>query len=874
MNTQEWPKQLKDACRLTGARWAAWLVLAQSGWVLGPRYALNKPREDYLTNFIQEKITSTWLGGALSSGRSRSRTMGSYADQMGCERIFLFPNPDANQIIMVGADKFEKTEAGLFRILATFPLPFTELDTIYDKETAEVPIFSEAGLEASYDPKSALDNILKFLTKLISCDSAYLAIRYGNLFHIESIINCPSMVRGYDIPLQEDIPLSTIVISQKGLIVEDISQEPRFALNNVLDRRFRAWMGIPIMIGQRVIGFVAFASAKPGTFDTETLETVSQKTGRLAYHVETAIIFSEAAHYMQQLALLNELASTASLAVDLDEFARRVMQRLRRLFDIDWSAILLLSSDGTTLQEFGGGSQMGPPWVIPIENSLMGSTVTTGSPARTGDLHSIPHHTIHPDLRSELAVPLKYRGLVIGTLVLVSTKVNAFSHQDEQLLQVIASHMAGLFENVRLNEETRERAQKLQDSVRQLQAIRETALDIAGDLDPDTLLKRIAQRARDLVGARGAEVGLLREDEDVVQIVVSETPWEKSQVNIVPLMAGVVGRLAAFGDPIKVSDYDSWKGKLSPDKSAPYRAIAGVPLKFRGNVIGTLTVMDDRIDREFNQEDLQLLELMAPQAAISIRNARLYQELQERIEAQQLAESRLIRSARLAAVGEMAAGVAHELNNPLTTVNGFVELVLEELPPDSPHRPDLELVMKEALRARGVVRRLLDFSRPVDDQRVRADVNELVTQVLALVNHLAHTSSVEIQMELDEELPWITIDTNQITQVIVNLVNNALQAMPDGGELLVRTGLESRDWGCDLHNWVTITICDTGEGVPDELLERIFEPFFTTRPEGMGTGLGLSVSYGIVSSHNGFIDVDSQETKGTCFTVYLPVTND
>jgi signal transduction histidine kinase len=425
---------------------------------------------------------------------------------------------------------------------------------------------------------------------------------------------------------------------------------------------------------------------------------------------------------------------------------------------------------------------------------------------------------------------------------------------------------------MRLNEETRERAQSLADSVRQLQAVRDTSLDIAGDLDLDTLLSRVAQRARDLVGARGAELGLYIHQDQVIEIVVSDTPWENVTGIKIPLMAGVAGRLTAFGEPLIVSNYNTWHGRLSFDHQESFHSVAGVPLKFKGQVIGTLTVLDDRPEKQFTHEDVHLLELLAPQAAISIRNARLYQELETRIKAQQLAESRLVRSARLAAVGELAAGVAHELNNPLTTVTGFVELVLNDLPEGSQQRADLQLVLEEAYRARGVVRRLLDFSRPAEDQRIRTDLSQLVLQVLPLINHLARTSGVDIQTELSEGLPWTSIDPNQIKQVLLNILHNGLQAMPASGTLTVATFLEARELGGKNADCLVIQIKDTGNGIPSENLERIFEPFFSTRPAGKGTGLGLSVSYGIITSHGGTIDVSSTPGMGSCFTIFLPVS--
>jgi signal transduction histidine kinase len=607
--------------------------------------------------------------------------------------------------------------------------------------------------------------------------------------------------------------------------------------------------------------------------------------GRLAYAVENAIIFAETARYLQQLALLNEMASAASLGVDTHEVARRVMERLRRTFRTERASVFLLSADRKILLEYGSELAGSQPRAIPVEKSLVGGVVKTGLPLRTcvssdslqaeGRLGILnPAGSVHPGAAlgscSALAVPLKYHGVVIGALALESEESNAFNLQDEQLLVGIASHMAGMFENMRLNEETRERAQKLQDSVRQLQAVRETALEIGsaqGNLDLDTLLQRVVHRARELVDARGAELGLVDEDQGIVKVLVSEKPWQQDQPAQIPLMADVAGRVAALGEPLVVHDYNTWGGRISPYCEEPFKTVAGVPLKFQGQVIGALTVSDDRPGKVFGPEDIQMLELLAPLITVWIRNARLYRELQERIEAQQVAENRLIRSARLAAVGEMAAGVAHELNNPLTTVAGFVELVLEELPQDSPHRPDLELVLREAQRARGVVRRLLDFSRPAENQRVRTDLNELVGDILTLVHHLVRTGGVEMHIELWEDLPWIAVDPAQIKQVLLNLVHNAIQAMPRGGTLAVKTApvrRQDRDWLC-------ISVADTGVGITAENLERIFEPFFTTRPAGQGTGLGLSVSYGIITEHGGYIEVESHPDQGSCFYIFLPV---
>jgi signal transduction histidine kinase len=245
----------------------------------------------------------------------------------------------------------------------------------------------------------------------------------------------------------------------------------------------------------------------------------------------------------------------------------------------------------------------------------------------------------------------------------------------------------------------------------------------------------------------------------------------------------------------------------------------------------------------------------------------IQQELQARVAAQQAAESRLIQTTKLAAVGEMAAGVAHELNNPLTTVVGFSELVLSSLPPGSPQRADLELVLKEARRARDVVRRLLDFSRQSETIRVKADLNEIVLDVLSLMQHLIQINGISIRTEFEVNLPWVMIDRNQMKQVFLNLLHNALNAMPDGGNLEINTSRKIR-YGTQ---YIAVGIKDSGVGIPPENLPRIFEPFFTTRAGQGGTGLGLSVTYGIVSEHGGTIEAESTPGSGSIFTVFIPI---
>jgi sigma-B regulation protein RsbU (phosphoserine phosphatase) len=297
-----------------------------------------------------------------------------------------------------------------------------------------------------------LTSLLEYLARHLPCEAAYLAVRSGDVFHVQATWKCNPAIQNTSISVNSDAALQNILENGHGLVLRDAAHHRPFALRKVTKRNTRSWLGIPIMIGRQVIGLAAFVATKSDAFTEAHLRQATQRVNQVAYNVENAIILSEVTRYLQQLALLNDLATTAALGIEADsahpgeELARRVMIRLRRVFNTDWAAVLLLSPDGKTLQEFGGGSLNAPPWIVPVQESLMGLAVENGTPIRVGDLRNAQrHYPIRSNLRSELAVPLKYRGKVIGALVLVSEELNAFTSRDEQLLVVIASQLAGFF---------------------------------------------------------------------------------------------------------------------------------------------------------------------------------------------------------------------------------------------------------------------------------------------------------------------------------------------------------------------------------------------------------------------------------------------
>lgn len=226
-------------------------------------------------------------------------------------------------------------------------------------------------------------------------------------------------------------------------------------------------------------------------------------------------------------------------------------------------------------------------------------------------------------------------------------------------------------------------------------------------------------------------------------------------------------------------------------------------------------------------------------------------------------KAHLLHTDRLATIGQLAAGIAHELNNPLTDILGFAQLAANR--PDLPDQTyqDLVRIVKSALYAREVIKRMLLFGRQTRPKQTDVDLNGIIEEWRDFIEFRCAKNNIRIRMSLDSQLPVISGDPAQLNQVLVNLVINAIQAMPDGGQLTVCTGTDPKN--------VFVSVQDTGQGIKKEIRDKIFLPFFTTKDVDKGTGLGLAVVYGIVKEHGGTIEVKSTEDCGTTFEVRFPL---
>jgi two-component system NtrC family sensor kinase len=293
-------------------------------------------------------------------------------------------------------------------------------------------------------------------------------------------------------------------------------------------------------------------------------------------------------------------------------------------------------------------------------------------------------------------------------------------------------------------------------------------------------------------------------------------------------------------------------------------------------VAATQNITAGRLDQEVQadaQGELALLADSFNTMLASLRQMRadleewgrtLEVKVAERTDQVMEMQVRVAQSERLASLGMLAAGVAHEVNNPLGGILALTALTLEDLPADHPDRHNLEVVVRQTERCRDIVKGLLDFSRQSDATMEQLEINAVLDQTLALVGQQASFLNVKVVRDLTPDLPPVTGDRSQIQQVILNILVNAVQAMGERGTLTLTThpGAGGRE--------VEIRIADTGCGIPPDVIDRIFDPFFTTKQGGQGTGLGLAIAYGIVTRHRGHISVQSEVGRGTTFTIRLP----
>lgn len=407
---------------------------------------------------------------------------------------------------------------------------------------------------------------------------------------------------------------------------------------------------------------------------------------------------------------------------------------------------------------------------------------------------------------------------------------------------------------------------------RELDTILKFSALINSSLNIIEVLDNAMKWAEEFIDAEASSVYELEEDKNELFIRLARGEKKRAVEGLkVKVGEGIAGSVVKTGKPIAIQDVT--KDKRFSDRfdritGFKTRSVICVPLILRDRPIGALQVMNKRNREPFRQADLELLNSIAQLLAISMENAKLYQQLEEKFEltSMELAstQKKLIRSERLAAMGHLVQGVAHEIRNPIMTIGGFAHRMKKELQQDYKLQKYIDIILDESGRLERLVREVREFSEVQSASLVLDHIEPTIHEVLQIFEPLARNHDVKLSVEIQDDLPPISMDASQLVIAMSNIIENALEAMPNGGNLTLRATREVR--------LLSVSFRDTGVGIDREQLDAIYDPFVTSKTRG--AGLGLTMVYQIVMNHHGDIRISSELDKGTDVTIQLPLPSE
>ncbi|MDE3069054.1 MAG: GAF domain-containing protein [Verrucomicrobiota bacterium] len=494
-----------------------------------------------------------------------------------------------------------------------------------------------------------------------------------------------------------------------------------------------------------------------------------------------------------------------------------------------------------------------------VGEGLTGWVARHGRPARVGDVtQDVRYVAARPGVRSELAVPLEVNGEVRGVLNVDSDRADAFSADDQELLQELAVQAAKVIHNTWLYEQLRLKARLFESLAAVSRAINST-------LNLDEALRAITREACLLMRARMCSLMMLDETGQWLDLRASHGASaayvKKPRLSVEDSVLGVVARRKK---PLQVENVQtsSRYQNIEMARQESLVSLLSVPLLFAGQAIGTLSVYTGQ-PYQFSNEEIRILGALAELSAIAIEKARLYERVVD-------VEEQLRQNEKLSALGLLAAEVAHEIRNPLTVMKLLYHSLDLKFPAGDPRAKDARLIEAKMEHLNKIVEQILAFARTTEPRLAPVNLNELIDELGLLVRHKLANQNIQLVRDLQQDLPAVPADAPQLEQAFLNLILNAAEAMPEGGSLTVktRTGRVTRASGPPTH--VSVEFKDTGEGMSEALRRRAFTAMLSTT-KAKGTGLGLAIVGRIIETHRGAIRIRTRLGHGTTIRLTLPV---
>jgi signal transduction histidine kinase/CheY-like chemotaxis protein len=574
-----------------------------------------------------------------------------------------------------------------------------------------------------------------------------------------------------------------------------------------------------------------------------------------------------------QLKVLNELLAIGSPTRTAEEILDQSLTIVLGSLDETVGGIYLVHGEGNCLQLMAHRG-LAPENLDSIQRLEMGGVLWQAC-AQGTEAVSLPRESSAEDALQHMlmtmghqwlfVLPLEARDRRLGCLWVSSASVTTLDREDKEFLNIAGRAVGLAIDNSRLYEQMEHR-------LRESEALYKVSRALASTLNVDDLLSLIVRSAVDTIAkAKNCVLHLLDEESGelrprALSFVNSVRPnvLGRSRMRI---GQGVAGYALETGQVVNIPDVSQDPRFLRVGKVRPFASMLVAPLRLSDRRVGTLSI-DSEQTYAFSQSDERLMMTLATQAAAAIENARLVANLKQSLADLRAAQEQLIQSEKLSAIGQLIAGVAHELNNPLTAIMGYAQLLQATEGVSEGVLRDLGKIYLQAQRAAKIVHNLLTFARQHPAERKLVDVSEVLERTLEMRSYQLRVDNIEVTTQFAPQELKTMADANQLQQVFLNLINNAQDAMTEhrgGGHLLVSTELEG--------NTIRIKLADDGPGLLPEAQKHIFEPFFTTKDVGRGTGLGLSICFGIISQHGGQIRAESEPDKGATFIIELPAIN-
>lgn len=666
-----------------------------------------------------------------------------------------------------------------------------------------------------------------------------------------------------------------VTSSRRALVIDDLERQWDMLPVKPGERGEPAenssYIGIPLMIKSEAIGVMGLQRAPVEPFTADEQRFLFALAQQVAFAVDNARLHQQSKRSAAQQSLLYQASRRIAGALNLANLLAGIVDALSQDFGFQGVGIMLVDFETNELRPAASSADVRhvvtPAYRQPIGEGMMGLAAQTGVTQLSNDTQNDPRFFGAPQWqpRSKVAVPIKSGARVIGVLNVESLRQDAFAQDDVRMFEAISDQLAVAIENAKLFTHAQERLAR----INALQNIEVAILSTMNLVDRfDLILEHVVTQMRADLGVifmrdpQSRELFGLRQRGSRDLKSFREIRFKTGE--------GAAGWIMEHGTPLYLRDV-----RLDPrwvhhqaSESEGVVSYLGVPLQVEGRTIGVIDV-STRTERSFSEEEISFFHTLASHAAVAIENARLYEQTHAQLEQLRETQDRLVESERRAAIGELVAGLAHEINNPLTAIVGHSQLLMETIPEGAlteSSRGELDTISLAAQRIARIVQEFMRLSQVEGGHAETVNLADVLRHAVQKFEARDDAQDIAVLESLPTEPMMVKANSQLMDQVLHNILTNALEAMPHGGRIDVQAGAaEGQQIFCSIR--------DSGYGIPASDLKRVFEPGYTTKVESgvvRGIGLGLYTAERIVKSHGGAIWLESEQGKYTVVKFTLP----